>query len=151
MTLIYMTINFVVFLVIMFFLLKKPLVSFLIKRRATFIDSSKKSEEIFANAKAKMDETNYKMKRINIEGNDFINQSVATAENNARNMISEAERYAKYSVEEAKRIVEAEERSAQNKIKNDFISMIIEDSRDELITGVDNNAMNKYIDGAGKK
>jgi len=151
MTLIYSSINFLVFFLVLFFLLRKPVGSFLKKRKTTFITNSKEAAEIFANARSRSDEAELRLKNIKTTGEDFIKQVISAAENNSKNMVQEAKRYVEYSTEEAKRIVEAEERSARGRVKNEFVSMIMDSSRDEFMTGMNELAVNKYIDGAEKR
>ncbi|MFH1222929.1 MAG: hypothetical protein V1647_01130 [Pseudomonadota bacterium] len=148
MTLIFMLINFVVFAAVLFVVLRKPIKKSLTKRKESFIEESKEAESAFSEANKKLNELKLKLKNAETDGKVFIKQAIDSAKNTSDNMAKEAKRYSEYLLEESKRVVEAEKRSANQRIKGDFVSSLMGDLKTDFLASADTDTMKKYVDGA---
>ena len=145
------SINFVVFFCILFFILKKPVLSFLKKRREDYILESEKCIKMKEEAEKSLDDIKLKLSNIKTDGVAFLDKANKEAEDLSRKMLKNADTIALSINTESKKLVLAELSYAGSKIKQNFVSTLVDVAEKELLVAANPENMSKYVSECSSK
>lgn len=143
--LIFALLNFFVFFGALFLILRKPLGSFLLKRREDYVSESKKWSDAFDCAVAASKEIKDKLATIDKDGSAFLEMTKKDISSNGALMLKKAEEAAKIIHTDTERMAKAEHFSYGSRLKEDFVSSLIREAQEDLSGSVDDNMAKGYI------
>jgi len=147
MPVIYFTINFLLFIFFLWFLLRKPISAFLKKRKTTFIDSHAEAKTNYDTAVSKLNEIKTKFSDIEKEGKVYVDEMTKQAGTEGKMVVFNAEAYAKTILSGSRDIVSEEVKRARNKQVTSFVHSVIAKTK----VSVKNESVSKDYDGVYMK
>jgi len=145
------SINFVIFFGFLFFILKKPVLSLLKKRKEDYIIESDKGLKMKEEAEKNLNDVKLKLSNIKADGVEFLDKANKEGEDIGSKMLKNADAVALSIRTESKRLAFAELLYAVAKIKQDFVSTLIDGAEKELLVVANSDNMNKYVDECSSK
>ena len=142
----YAFINLIILGLVLFFALKKPVRVTLLDRREDFIKKSKEAHDYYQESIKKFDQIQQRMSNIDQDAFTYLDESKNNANRLGVATIEEAKRAANTLIEDAKHLVGAEARQMRNKVREKFVSSIIEQTKVKLNTSVNDTKRDEYID-----
>ena len=125
MELLYFTINFVIFVLILVFILRKPVLKFLSERKEIFISSNKEAQLSYEQSLGRLDELKVKLSNIEKEGRSYVNDAVKNAKTNADIIIFNASSYSKNVLLGSEELIDEEVKRAKEEKVRDFIVSVV--------------------------
>lgn len=125
MQVIYFAINFVVFVFVMYWLLRKPISKFLSERKNTFISESTEAKTYYDTAFNKLSEIKGKLLDVEKEGETYIDIAVKQAKEDANIIILNAKAYSGNMLTGSKDVIIEEIKKARNKQVMNFVHSVM--------------------------
>ncbi len=125
-------INFVLFAVILFFVLKKPVRNFFSGRGIAFKDAAEKARKVKDAAQSKVTDLENRLRMLNEGQAQSISEAREQAEKLKNELIADAEKTAKRIIEEAKATAVAELESAKSRLRAEVAQQIIRQAQSEV-------------------
>ncbi|MEI6079803.1 MAG: hypothetical protein WCQ53_04095 [bacterium] len=145
-SLIYAFINLIILGLVLFFALRKSVGATLVNRKEDFIKKSKEAHDYYQESVKNFDQIQHRMSNIEQEAYTYLEETKNNANRLGIATIEDAKRAANVLIEDAKHLVGAEARQMRNKIREKFVSSIIEQTKVKLSTNVNDIKRNEYID-----
>lgn len=143
--------NFIAFFSILFLILKKPVRSFLKKRKSDYVAESEKSAIMKKEALDLMEEIRLKMNSIDKDSQTLLFNTKKEAEQNALNILSKAEKITFSIKNEYDRLAKAEFLATVGKLKKDFVTTLINGAEKNMSSLAGNTEMKKYLEECSSK
>jgi len=151
----YRIMNFTVLVLILFFVLRKPVANFFTDRLRLIKEQLKDLEEQKAAAEKKLAEYNEKLSALDTEAENIIQQYQKQGEDVRDNILRQAEAQAAKMEEQARRIIEYEFAEAKLKLETELFDSAVEKAEERmksLMTYEDHDRLAKeYLDKVVKK
>lgn len=143
MQIIYFAINFVIFICVMYWLLRKPVSKFLNDRKNTFINESAEAKAYYDTAFNKLSEIKGKLLDIEKDGEAYMNGAVKQAKEDANIIILNAKAYSGNMLVGSKDVIIEEIKKARNKQVMDFVHKVVAKTK----TSAEKDAVSKDYNG----
>lgn len=121
--------NFVVFVGMLFFLLRKPVKEFWITRSHEIRFAVTEAERVKREAKEKYDDLKKRLARLEVETKELIHQMHQEGEMEKKGIMEQVERLAQRTREDSERIMAQEVRKAREALKIEAVNLAIEFAR----------------------
>jgi F-type H+-transporting ATPase subunit b len=129
MQVIYFSINFVVFVLVMYWLLRKPISKYLSERKATFISESTEAKTYYDTAFNKLKEIKGKLLDIEKDGDAYIDGAIKQAQEDAGIIILNAKGYSGNMLVGSKDVIIEEINRARNRRLMDFVHKVVANTK----------------------
>lgn len=129
MQVVYFAINFFIFVVVMYWLLRKPVSKFLKERKDKFINESAEAKAYYDNAFNKLEEIKGKLLDIEKDGENHINDAVKQAKEEAKIIMVNAKAYSGNMLTGSKDVIAEEVKRARNRQVVNFVHSVIANTK----------------------
>ena len=142
--------HFLAYLVIMYWLLKKPAANFWTSRRLGILESVSKGEIDIQAATKRIDEARLKLSSVEAEISRMKTELTRETEHETAQIIAEAKSRAAQILARAQTTAAAEERAAENAVRREVAEKIIASARERLEKEITDDS-DKRLRGAALK
>ena len=132
MQLIFFTINFIIFITGLVFLLRKPVSNYLKDRKTSFVNGHDDAKKYYDDTLNKLNSFKERVRNIDKEGRDHIEDFVDQARAEAKLITLNAETYSKATLVGMEELIKEETERAKNKEVADFIHSIINKTKNDV-------------------
>jgi len=132
MQVVFFTINFIVFVSVLVFLLKKPVSKYLKDRKASFVNGNIDAKKHYDEALLRLNKIKEDVRDIDKNGRIHIEETMAQARAEAKVMILNAESYSKTMLTGTEEIVKEETERARNREVATFIHRVVSKTKDDV-------------------
>lgn len=132
MQLMFFTINFVIFIFALVFLLKKPLSKYLKERKDSFTHGHEEAQKLYNDALVELNKMKENIRNISKDGKAHIEEASAQAKTEANTIILSAKSYSKAMLTGTDEMIKSEEEMAKNKEITNFIHNVIAKTKDDV-------------------
>lgn len=129
--------NFIIFVGLAIFFMRKPLAGMARKRHDVFQHSLQEAQKAFDEALTRMNDIQARLGQLDKEIDEIRQRAREQAERESKDMIEEARQVAEHLQEEAKRIAEAEVSLAKAALRREVVEQVKKKIEDELKSGLD--------------
>jgi F0F1-type ATP synthase membrane subunit b/b' len=133
--LIFFTINFITFLVLLVFLLKKPLSKYLKERKEIFVNGHIEAEKNYSLALCELNNIKDDIKNIEQKGNARIAEVVAWSKSEADSLVLNSESYSKSMLDGNEEMITEETKRVRDKTIANFIHKVISNTERDVKKG----------------
>ncbi len=130
--------NFAIFVGLLFFLLRKNVISHFQKRREDFLSAVTKAQKIRHEAEERHSEIQTRLNRLKQEEGQNRQRAHEEAESYKRHLLQEATNIAKGVEEESSRMVQVEKAKALAKVREELIQESMKQAREKLSKSLEN-------------
>lgn len=142
----YKVLVFVIFVAVLYKLLKKPLVNFLDKRTADIEKAIKDADEASENARAELTNYEIKMKGFEKDLETMKEKSLKAAEAEKEQIIEDAEKHIEKLKVFAENLIESETKKAKVQLKKEAVLAAIEAAEAKLGDKLDSATQKKILE-----
>lgn len=132
MQLVFFTINFIIFVTVLLFLLKKPISKYLTDRKTAFVNGNVEAKTAHDNAIHLLNKIKQDIKDLEKDGRDHLEEVVDNAKLEAKQIIANTEAYSKSMLLGTEEMVKEELETAKNKEVTNFIHNIITKTKSDV-------------------
>jgi F-type H+-transporting ATPase subunit b len=129
MQVIYFAINFIIFVIVMYWLLRKPVSKFLRNRKDTFIKESAEAKTYYDTAFNKLNEIKGKLLDVEKDGEKYIDDAVKQAKEEAKIIIVNAKACSGNILTGSKDVIVEEIKRARNRQVINFVHDVVAKTR----------------------
>ena len=145
------SINFTIFFVFLFLLLKKPLLSFLKKRKDDYIVDSEKCMKMKSDAEAEFSQIQARLSKIDADGKAYIDNVIKEAESSEVELLSNTKAITEMIKKDSERLASAEFLKGEQDLKKDFVLSVIKNVEKDLSVSAGPSNMSKYVSECSSK
>ncbi len=138
-------INLIIFLILAYFILRKPFVGAIAAKRESFNELVKKASAAKLEAEKRNQELKNRLSQLDKEVDEIRKQFKDQAELEAKAIIQNAEQLAEHLRKEAKRIADAEVAAARSAIEQEILKQVHKVAVAEIQKGLDQGKQAKVI------
>ena len=138
--------NFIIFLSLAVYFLRKPLIAMAQKRRNDYLAAFKSATEAKELAEAKLAELDKRLSGLDQEMELIKSQSIADAKRESDKILAAANQLANHLKQEASRIAEAEVNKARTKLRTEILEQVQKNVQTKIKSEFTEEKQHSYIE-----
>jgi len=147
---IFSAVNFVLFFGALILILKKPVSSFLFKRKETYINDSNNSQKFREDSQKMLENINNKFKNIDQDGAALLLNAEKEGASIGEFVLAESQKLSSSIINEGKQRIHAERALAWRMLKDNFITQLIRSAKDDISLSTTKEQRILYINESKK-
>lgn len=137
--------NLIIFLILAYFILRKPILSGLAARRESYVGLLERANKAKTEAEAKQRELDQKLKDLDRQVEQIKGEVRQQAEADAQAILSSAQNLAEHLKREAKRIAEAEVAAAKEEVQKEILLQVRKNAAEEIQRSLDDSRQHQVV------